>query len=70
MLKIDIEQLSRDERLSLIEELWDSLAPVQDQVALSDAQRNELDDRLAEMDRDSALGIPWDQMLRQIREHA
>jgi putative addiction module component (TIGR02574 family) len=70
MLKIDIEQLSRDERLSLIEELWDSLAPVQDQVALSDAQRNELDDRLDEMDRDSALGIPWDQMLRQIREHA
>jgi putative addiction module component (TIGR02574 family) len=70
MLKIDIEQLSKEERLSLIEELWDSLAPTQDQVALSDAQRKELDDRIDEMDRDAALGIPWDQMLRQIREHA
>lgn len=70
MLKIDIAQLSREERLSLIAELWDSLAPAQQEVALSDAQRNELDDRIDEMDRDSALGIPWDQMLRQIREHA
>lgn len=70
MLKIDIEQLSREERLSLIEALWDSLVPTQDQFALSDAQRNELDDRIEEMDRDTALGIPWDQMLRQIREHA
>jgi putative addiction module component (TIGR02574 family) len=70
MLKIDIEQLNREERLSLIEELWDSLAPAQEQAALTDAQRNELDDRLDEMDRDSALGIPWEQMLRQIREHA
>lgn len=70
MLKIDIEQLSKEERLSLIEELWDSLAPTQDQMTLSDAQRKELDDRLDEMDRDSVLGIPWDQMLRQIREHA
>ena len=70
MLKIDIEQLNREQRLSLIEELWDSLDPTQAQVALSDAQRNELDERLDEMDRDTALGIPWDQMLRQIREHA
>jgi putative addiction module component (TIGR02574 family) len=70
MLNIDIKQLSREERLSLIEELWDSLAPTRDQLALSDAQRNELDRRLDEMDRDSALGIPWDQMLKQIREHA
>lgn len=70
MLKIDIEQLSREERLSLIEELWESLTPTQDHVALSDAQRNELDDRLDEMERDPALGIPWDAMLKQIREHA
>lgn len=70
MLDLDIKRLSREERLNLIEELWDSLAPTQDQLALSDAQRNELDERLDEMDSDNALGIPWDQMLEQIREHA
>lgn len=67
---IDINRLSRHERLDLIEELWDSLAPTQDELALTDAQRNELDRRLDEMDADNTLGIPWDQVLRQIREHA
>ena len=67
---IDINQLSRDERLDLIEELWESLAPTKDELALTDAQRNELDRRLDEMDADNTLGIPWDQVLKQIREHA
>ena len=70
MLSIDVKRLSREERLDLIEELWDSLAATQDQLPLSDSQRNELDHRLDEMDRDNTLGIPWDQMLKQIREHA
>ena len=67
---IDINRLSRDERLDLIQELWDSLAPTQDELALTEAQRNELDRRLDEMDRDNTLGIPWDQVLIQIRERA
>lgn len=67
---IDINRLSRDERLNLIEELWDSLAPTQDELALTDAQCHELDLRLDEMDADNTLGIPWDQVLKQIREHA
>ena len=70
MLDIDIKRLSREERLNLIEELWDSLASSQDQLELTDAQREELDLRLDEMDRDENLGIPWDQVLKQIREHA
>jgi putative addiction module component (TIGR02574 family) len=70
MLDIDIKRLSREERLNLIEELWDSLASSQDQLDLSEAQRKELDLRLDDMDRDNNLGIPWDQVLKQIREHA
>lgn len=67
---IDINRLSRDERLDLIEELWDSLAPTQEELVLTEAQRDELDRRLDEMDADSTLGIPWDQVMKQIREHA
>jgi putative addiction module component (TIGR02574 family) len=66
---IDINRLSRDERLDLIQELWDSLAPTHDELALTDAQRSELDRRLDDMDADNTLGIPWDQVLKQIREH-
>jgi putative addiction module component (TIGR02574 family) len=67
---IDINQLSRDQRLDLIQELWESLTPTQNELALTDAQLDELDNRLDEMDVDNTLGIPWDQMLKHIREHA
>jgi putative addiction module component (TIGR02574 family) len=67
---IDINRLTRDERLELIEQLWDSLAGTPSEIALTDAQRNELDRRLDEMDRDDTLGIPWDEVVRQIRERA
>jgi len=67
---INIDRLTRDERLELIEQLWDSLGETSDEIALTDAQRNELDRRLDEMDRDDSLGIPWDEVARQIRERA
>ena len=46
---------------------WDSLAGTPGEVALTDAQRSELDRRLDETDRDDTLGIPWDEVVRQIR---
>ncbi len=65
---IDINGLSPAERLELIEELWDSLAEHQDMLALTDAQREELDRRIDEMDHDSTLGEPWREALKSIRE--
>ena len=65
---LNIQDLSRDERLGLIEELWDSLSP--NEVALTDAQREELDRRVEEMDSDHSLGIPWDEVVNQIRRRA
>lgn len=64
---IDISHLSTDERLALIEELWDSVAAKPGELSLTDAQRTELDRRLDEMDRDDTLGMPWDEAISQIR---
>ena len=64
---IDIKNLTTDERLDLIEELWESLGANSDQVPLSEAQEAELDRRLDEMEQDGAEGIPWEQVLKQIR---
>ncbi len=50
-LEIDINKLSPDERLDLIEELWDSLSADPSKIPLTDAQAKELDRRLDEMDR-------------------
>ena len=65
---IDISELSPEERLELIEELWDSLSGQPDALALTDAQREELDRRIDEMDRDETLGEPWRDVLKSIRE--
>lgn len=62
---IDIKRLSKEERLQLLEAIWDSLDP--DDVPVTDAQREELDRRIGDLESDTSLGIPWDEVQRQIR---
>jgi putative addiction module component (TIGR02574 family) len=64
---LNIDALSPDERLRLIEELWESLSEKPAAVPLTDAQREELDRRLDDLERSGPEGIPWEQVLRQIR---
>ncbi len=64
---LDIASLSPDERLSLLEELWDSLAAVPEALPLTPAQRGELDRRLDDLDAEGPVGIPWDEVLSRIR---
>jgi putative addiction module component (TIGR02574 family) len=49
--KIDISNLTTDERLDLIEEPWDSLATNSKQVRLTEDQLAELDRRLDEVEQ-------------------
>jgi putative addiction module component (TIGR02574 family) len=56
--QIDIERLSPQERLDLIERLWDSLDA--ETIPLTQAQNAELDRRLATADADLAESIPWE----------
>jgi len=68
---VKIESLSRDERLDLLERLWDSLSATPDEVPVTLAQEAELDRRSKALDRDvadgRALGVPWDEVVRQLR---
>lgn len=67
MPTIDIAKLSVAERLDLLEELWDSLSATPEAVPLTNAQRDELDRRLDELDREGPTGIPWEEVVRRIR---
>src|SRR5947199_7616935 len=67
METIDIANLSAEERLRLLEELWDRLSATPEAVTLTNAQHEELDRRLDELDRDGPVGIPWEEVLRRIR---
>jgi putative addiction module component (TIGR02574 family) len=56
----DVLELSPAERILLVEEIWDSIASVPEAVELSDAQREELDRRLAAYRVNPNAGDPWD----------
>jgi putative addiction module component (TIGR02574 family) len=64
---IDIDALSRDEKLDLIERLWESLESNHKAVPLSDAQREELDRRIDEFERDGEPGKPAEEVLARLR---
>ena len=67
---LNIGDLSPEERLRLIEELWDSLNEMPGTVPLSNAQREELDRRLDDLERSGPVGIAWDEVLQQIRSRS
>ena len=67
MSTIDINRLSAQERLELLEQLWESLSSTPEALPLTATQREELDRRLDEIDRDRPVGIPWDEVLQRIR---
>ena len=64
---IDIDRLDVDQRLRLIERIWESLSNDPAAVPMTPAQRAELDRRLDELEQGDAAGIPWDEVLENIR---
>jgi putative addiction module component (TIGR02574 family) len=70
MATIDIASLSFEERLRLLDELWESLSRTPEAIPLTAAQREELDRRLEELDREGLVGIRWEEVLRRIRGRA
>ncbi len=65
---LDIQNLIAEERLALIEELWDSLSDDPSSVPLTDAQVAELERRLAEYRQDQDPGQPWREVLDALEE--
>lgn len=58
----EYRRLSIAERLQLVEDIWDSIAEDADTTTLplSDAERAELDRRVAEMEANPSRGELWD----------
>lgn len=62
-----LRDLPVEQRLHLVEELWDSIATDQGAVALTDAQRRELDLRLDAYELDHDPGRPAQVAIADIR---
>ena len=60
----EINRLSPQERLALIEQLWDSLDDAD--VPVSPAQRVELERRLGSFEQDRDGAVTWDQLKAEL----
>lgn len=54
---LDLTQLTPDEKLELIDELWTSITP--EQFPLTAEQRTELHRRLDHLDEEGPVGTSW-----------
>ena len=55
----EVLSLPLEERLRLVESIWDSIAQFPEALELTEAQRLELDRRLESYEADPSAGVPW-----------
>ncbi len=59
-------RLSIDEQLELIEALWDSIAEGPSGPPITEAQKKELDRRIADHDANPDDVVPWDEVKESV----
>ncbi len=62
-----IFDLSPSEKLQLVEDLWDDLAATPEAVPVHDWQRRELARRKANLMKNPASGLAWEEVKRRVR---
>ena len=63
---LGIDRLTVEERLALVEDLWDSIAEENAATSLTNAQRAELDRRLADHRANPNDIVPWEEVKASI----
>lgn len=66
----DILSLSVPERILLVEDIWDSIAEIPEEILLSTEQQQELDRRLDAYHRNPDAGSPWSAVRERIRNRS
>lgn len=62
----EIETLSVEDRLRIVEAIWDSIAAEPENLLLTEAQRQVLERRIAEDDENPDDVVPWDEVKAQM----
>jgi putative addiction module component (TIGR02574 family) len=71
MLKsLGLDQMSIPDRLHLLEELWDSIAETPEAVPLTEAQRAEVDRRLAARAANPDAGSSWEEVKARLQKRS
>ena len=68
---INLDELTPEAQLELLDEIWDRLSRNPSAVPLTEAQRTELDSRLDELEDDLRagrdLGEPWEEVRKRLK---
>lgn len=67
-MSINLKKLPLDERIRLVEDLWDSIAADQCALPLTPEQRAELDRRFDAYEADGDPGRPAEEVVEEIRK--
>jgi putative addiction module component (TIGR02574 family) len=62
MTTLGLDRLSIEERIQLVQEIWDSISLEAEQLPLTEAKRNELDRRLASLEANPTNVVPWEEV--------
>jgi putative addiction module component (TIGR02574 family) len=62
----EIRSLPVSERVYLVEQIWDSIVEDERGFELTDAQRAELDRRMAAHDASQGRGKPWEDVRKRL----
>jgi putative addiction module component (TIGR02574 family) len=65
---LGIERLGIEERLTLVEEIWDSIAADSAAIPLTQAQRDELDRRIADHEANPNDVVSWEEVKTTLTE--
>ena len=67
LTQANVLSLSIPERIQLVEDIWDTIAEVPEEVGLTEEQKAELDQRLAAYHRNPDEGSPWGMVRERVR---
>jgi putative addiction module component (TIGR02574 family) len=62
----DTLTLSIPERIQLVEDIWDTIAPEAQSIELTEDEKRIIDERLEAYHRNPDLGSPWEDVYKRI----
>ena len=68
MKSLGIDRLGVEDRLTLVEEIWDSIAADSTAVPLTPEQRQELERRLAAHTANPEKAVPWSEVRESLKK--
>ncbi|MBI1913566.1 MAG: addiction module protein [Planctomycetes bacterium] len=67
MSALGIDRLSVEDRIALVQEIWDSIAATPEHVPLTEAEKQLLDRRLADLDANPNNVLTWEEIKSRVR---